>query len=212
MTTHPTQTTYRHATVWLAAKDYLRIYAHHSLYDSFVSRFAAAAAQITVGNGLDANCQLGPLVNEKIYRNSATHVQDAVGRGGRLVVGGRRLRGGDYDRGHFFPPTIIADADHSMKVMTEETFGPVVGIMPFEKLDAAIAQRYGLAAYVFGRDVGTALKTAEALEAGSVWVNNIHRSYHLVPFGGYKESGLGREKSRYGFEEYLELKTIYLSL
>jgi len=193
-----------------------RLYVQQSIYEAFVARFAEAAGKITVGNGLNPNCQLGPLVSEKIYHNSEAHAQDALERGGRLVVGGRRLSGGDYDRGHFFPPTVIADATHSMKIMTEETFGPVVGVMPFEKLDDAIAHandsRYGLAAYVFSRDVGVALKTAEEMEAGSVWVNDIHRSYNLAPFGGYKESGLGREKSRYGLEEYLELKTIYLSL
>jgi len=100
--------------------------------------------------------------------------------------------------------------------MTEETFGPVVGVMPFDELEAALRlandSRYGLAAYLFTRDVGVGLKSAEALEAGSVWVNNIRRSYHHVPFGGMKQSGIGREKSRHALDEYLELKTIYLGL
>ncbi|MFN8457103.1 MAG: aldehyde dehydrogenase family protein [Anaerolineae bacterium] len=100
--------------------------------------------------------------------------------------------------------------------MTEETFGPVVGVMPMDSLEEAIGHannsRYGLAAYIFSRDVGRALRAAEQIETGSVWVNNIHRSYNEAPFGGFKESGLGREKSHYGLDEYLELKTIYLSL
>lgn len=100
--------------------------------------------------------------------------------------------------------------------MTEETFGPVVGIMPVDSLEQAIAlandSPYGLAGYVFSRNTAVALRAAESLEVGSVWVNNIHRSYHLVPFGGMKESGIGREKSRYGLDEYLELKSIYLGL
>ena len=116
----------------------------------------------------------------------------------------------------FFAPTVIADATHAMKIMTEETFGPVVGMAPFASLPEAVQSandsRYGLAAYVFSRDLRTAWRTAEELEAGSVWVNEIHRSLHSVPFGGVKQSGLGREKSRHGLDEYLEYKTVYLGL
>ena len=103
-----------------------------------------------------------------------------------------------------------------MKIMREETFGPVVGVAPFDGFDEAVAlandSRYGLAAYVFSRDLRTAWRIAEELEAGSVWVNDIHRSLHSVPFGGVKQSGLGREKSRHGLDEYLEHKTMYLGL
>jgi succinate-semialdehyde dehydrogenase/glutarate-semialdehyde dehydrogenase len=193
-----------------------RIYAQRGCYEAAVERFAAAAAQLIVGDGLEPTTQLGPLVNEKIFRNSERHVADALAKGARLACGGSRLRGGLYKHGFFFPPTLLADADHSMAIMTEETFGPVVGIMPVESLEQAITlandSPYGLAGYVFSRTTATALRAAEALEVGSVWVNNIHRSYHLVPFGGRKESGIGREKSRYGLEEYLELKSIYLGL
>jgi acyl-CoA reductase-like NAD-dependent aldehyde dehydrogenase len=113
------------------------------------------------------------------------------------------------------PAIVCADATHEMRVMTEETFGPVVGIAPFDTLDEAVAlandSRYGLAAYVFSRDLGVAWRTADELEAGSVWVNDIHRSLHSVPFGGVKQSGLGREKSRHGLDAYLEFKTTYLA-
>jgi succinate-semialdehyde dehydrogenase / glutarate-semialdehyde dehydrogenase len=193
-----------------------RIYAHHDVYSSFVERFAEAAARLKVGNGLDPASDLGPLVNEEIFATSVRHVEDALARGARVVAGGARLTGGALDAGYFFPPTVLADTSHAMKIMTEETFGPVVGVMPFDDLPAAIElandSPYGLAGYVFSRDLAVALRAAEELEAGSVWVNDIHRSYNLVPFGGYKESGLGREKSHHGLEEYLELKTIYLAM
>jgi len=192
-----------------------RIYVDHEIYPLFIERFARAAAALTVGNGLDPDCDLGPMVSEKIFRTSVEHVADALSMGARVATGGERLLGGDYDGGYFFPPTVLADTRQAMKIMQEETFGPVVGVMPYDTLAEAIEMAndsvFGLAGYVFSSDLGVALSTAEDLEAGSVWVNNIHRSYNMVPFGGYKESGLGREKSRHGLEAYLELKTIYLS-
>ncbi|MBI4769759.1 MAG: NAD-dependent succinate-semialdehyde dehydrogenase [Chloroflexi bacterium] len=193
-----------------------RMYVQRGIFETFCERFAAAAGSLVVGNGLRPGCQIGPLVNQATFRKAESHVQDALAKGARLAAGGRRLTGGDYDRGFFWPPTVLTHTDHSMLIMTEETFGPVVGIMPVEALDEAIDfandTPYGLAAFVFTANLAQALRAAERCEAGSVWVNNIHRSYNQVPFGGYKESGLGREKSRYGLEEYLELKTIYLSL
>lgn len=193
-----------------------RIYAQRGVYDTVVARIAAGAEKLVVGDGLDPNTQLGPLINANIFRNSERHVADALAKGARLVCGGARLHGERYEQGYFFPPTILADTDHRMAIMTEETFGPVVGIMPVDSLEQAIAlandSPYGLAGYVFSRNTAVALRAAESLEVGSVWVNNIHRSYHLVPFGGMKESGIGREKSRYGLDEYLELKSIYLGL
>jgi len=193
-----------------------RIYADREIYAPFLERLAGAAAALRVGNGLDPACDMGPMVNEEIFRTSVEHVEDARARGARVLAGGARLRGGPYERGHFFPPTVLADTSPDMKIMREETFGPVVGVMPFDALPAAVEAAndspFGLAAYVFSRDLGVALRVAEEFEAGSVWVNDIHRSYNMVPFGGYKESGRGREKSRHGLDEYLELKTIYLSL
>jgi len=193
-----------------------RMYVQRGIYDTFAERFAAAASKMVVGNGMTPGCQLGPLVNEETWKKSEEHVRDARDKGARLLAGGARLSGAEFERGYFFPPTVLADTNHAMKIMTEETFGPVVGLMRVETLDEAIAcandTPYGLAAFVFSKNLANALRAAERCEAGSVWVNNIHRSYNQVPFGGYKESGLGREKSRYGLEEYLELKTIYLSL
>lgn len=192
-----------------------RIYVDHDIYQPFIERFARAAAALKVGNGLDPGCNMGPMINEKIFGTSVAHVEDALAQGATVATGGERLRGGGYDRGWFFPPTVLVDTSQTMKIMREETFGPVVGVMPYATLAEAVElandSPFGLAGYVFSSDLAVALDTAESLEAGSVWVNNIHRSYNMVPFGGYKESGLGREKSHYGLEAYLELKSIYLS-
>ena len=192
-----------------------RVYVERPVYEAFLALLVQHAGKFDVGDGLTSACALGPLVNEKIYRNSERQVTDARNNGARILVGGERLRGGIYDNGFFFPPTIVADADHSMLVMTEETFGPVLGVMPFddkaEALRLANDTRYGLAGFVFARNLATALALGEEIEAGSVWINNIHRSNHNVPFGGMKESGIGREKGRYGVKSYLEYKTLYLA-
>ena len=191
-----------------------RVYIHESIYDLVLNKMVELAEKLTIGHPFSGS-DMGPLVNHKIYQNSEVQVEDAIHKGAVVKTGGERLRGDLYDKGWFFPPTIIADANHSMKVMTEETFGPVLGIMPFktneEAIELANDSIYGLAAYVFSENIGTALRIAESFEAGSVWINNIHRSYHDVPFGGVKQSGMGREKGKYGIEAYTELKTIYLN-
>jgi succinate-semialdehyde dehydrogenase/glutarate-semialdehyde dehydrogenase len=181
-----------------------RVYVERPLYEAFLEALVQHTKKLDVGDGLASDCALGPLINEKIYRNSEAHVADARNKGARIAAGGERLRGGIYEYGFFFPPTVVADANHSMLVMTEETFGPVLGVMPFDDKAQALTlandTRYGLAGFVFSRDLATALLLAESIEAGSVWVNDIHRSNHNVPFGGMKESGIGREKGRYGVE------------
>ncbi len=191
-----------------------RVYVHKTKYQAFLAQAVALAQKLKLGNP-HSNADMGPIVNQKIYQNSEAQVLDALEKGATVLTGGQRLRGEEYDKGWYFPPTIISDTNHSMKIMTEETFGPVVGIMPFETNEEAITlandSEYGLAAYVFSEQVGTGLRMAESLEAGSVWINNISRSYHDVPFGGVKQSGIGREKGHYGIEAYTELKTIYLN-
>lgn len=192
-----------------------RVYVERPAYDGFLDRLLAEVAKITVGDGRRDPVTLGPLVNEKIFANSARQIADARDKGARIACGGERLGGGVYDTGFFLPPTVIADADHSMLVMTEETFGPVLGVMPIDSpaqaLELANDTDYGLAGFVFSGHLGRGLALAERIEAGSVWVNDIHRSLHGAPFGGMKQSGIGREKGRYGVESYLDYKTIYLS-
>lgn len=191
-----------------------RVFVERPVYEAFLARLTEKAGKLTLqpegGTG-----DLGPLVNEKIFANSALQSDDARAKGARILLGGARVTGPGYDGGFYFPPTIIADATQDMAVMTEETFGPVLGVAPVdsaaEALALANASRYGLAGFVFSGDLARGLTLVEGLEAGSVWLNDIHRSSHYVPFGGMKESGLGREKGRYGVESYLEYKTMYLS-
>jgi len=191
-----------------------RVYVEQAVYEEFLNRLTKKAGKLTLA-AAGAEGDLGPLVNQKIYSNTETQVADARQKGARILLGGERKTGAGYDGGFYFPPTIIADANHDMQILTEETFGPVLGICPvdtsFQALEHANTSRYGLAGFVFSGDLATGLTLCEGLEAGSVWLNDIHRSSHYVPFGGMKESGLGREKGRYGVESYLEYKTMYLS-
>lgn len=192
-----------------------RVYVERPAYDAFLSQLLAEVAKITVGDGQTDPVTMGPMVNEKIFANAAGQITDARARGARICCGGDRLAGGLYDAGYFLPPTVIADTNHTMQVMTEETFGPVLGVMPIDSLTQALELAndtdYGLAGFVFSGNMGRGLALAERINAGSVWVNNIHRSHHSAPFGGMKQSGIGREKGRWGVESYLEYKTIYLT-
>jgi succinate-semialdehyde dehydrogenase/glutarate-semialdehyde dehydrogenase len=191
-----------------------RVYVDASVYEEFLARLVAKVAALTMAPAGGAG-DLGPLVNEKIYANSARQVADARAKGARVLTGGDRLTGAGFDGGFYLPPTVLADAAPDMLVMQEETFGPVLGVAPVagpaEALALANDSRMGLAGFVFTRDLARGMTLCEGFEVGSVWLNDIQRSSHYVPFGGMKESGLGREKGRYGVEAYLEYKTMYLS-
>lgn len=191
-----------------------RVYVDRTVYSRFLELLAARAQKLTLAPA-GGTGDLGPLVNARIFANSETQIADARAKGARILTGGARATGPGFDGGHWLPPTLIADATQDMLVMREETFGPVIGIAPFdtpaEGLNLANDSRFGLAAFVFARDLALGLALCEGLEAGSVWLNDIQRSSHHVPFGGMKESGLGREKGRYGVEAYLEYKTLYLT-
>lgn len=191
-----------------------RIYVDRAAYAPFLEKLLMRVQRLTLAPS-GGEGDLGPLVNEKIFANSALQVDDARAKGARILCGGQRQLGPGFDGGFYYQPTIIADATHAMLVLTEETFGPVLGICPvddpFAALAHANASRYGLAGFVFTRDLARGLTLCEGMEAGSVWLNDIQRSSHYEPFGGVKESGIGREKGRYGVESYLEYKTMYLS-
>jgi succinate-semialdehyde dehydrogenase / glutarate-semialdehyde dehydrogenase len=191
-----------------------RIYIDRAVYDTFCGKLLDRVRKFTLAPA-GGEGDLGPLVNAKIYANSEAQVDDARARGARILCGGQRQTGPGFDGGWYYQPTLIADATHQMLVLTEETFGPVLGLCPvddpWQALRFANDNRYGLAGFVFTRDLARGLTLCEGLEAGSVWLNDIQRSSHYEPFGGVKESGLGREKGRYGVESYLEYKTIYLS-
>ena len=191
-----------------------RVYVERPVYDDFLSRLSARAASLTLAPA-GGEGDLGPLVNGKIFSVSEAQVTDARARGARILTGGARPMGPGYDKGHYYPPTVIADATPEMLLMREETFGPVIGIAPVDSAAEALAlandSPFGLAGFVFTRDLARGLALCEGFEAGSVWLNDIQRSSHHVPFGGMKQSGLGREKGRYGVEAYLEYKTMYLA-
>jgi succinate-semialdehyde dehydrogenase / glutarate-semialdehyde dehydrogenase len=191
-----------------------RIYIERPVYDAFCAALLDRVRKFTMAPA-GGDGDLGPLVNEKIFANSAVQVDDARTKGARILCGGQRHTGPGFDGGFYYQPTLVADATHDMLVLTEETFGPVLGLCPvddpWQALRHANDNRYGLAGFVFTRDLARGLALCEGLEAGSVWLNDIQRSSHYEPFGGVKESGLGREKGRYGVESYLEYKTMYLS-
>ena len=183
-----------------------RILVQGGVYDEFSSRFAQAVGELQVGSGLSEGVTQGPLIDMAAVEKVEEHIQDALAKGARLVVGGERHSLG----GQFFRPTVLAGATTEMKVASEETFGPVAPLFRFETEDQAIEManntEFGLAAYFFSRDIGRIWRVAEALEYGMVGINEGIISTEVAPFGGYKESGLGREGAREGLHEFLETK------
>jgi len=183
-----------------------RIYVQNGIYDAFAEKLVAAVSQLKVGNGFDAGVGQGPLIDQAAVDKVEEHIFDAVAKGARILLGGKRHRLG----GTFFEPTVIADVTSQMKVAREETFGPVAPLFRFYK-DEEAAQlsndtEFGLASYFFSRDVARIWRVAEALEYGMVGINTGMISTEVVPFGGVKQSGLGREGSHYGIDEFLEIK------
>jgi succinate-semialdehyde dehydrogenase/glutarate-semialdehyde dehydrogenase len=183
-----------------------RIYVQAGVYEEFVQKFAAKVATAKVGNGFEEGVNQGPLIEEAALQKVERHVQDAVAKGGRVLVGGHRLQG------QFFAPTVVADAHAGMLCAREETFGPFAPVFKFETEAEAIAAandtEFGLASYFYSRDVGRIFRVSEALEYGMVGVNVGILATEHVPFGGVKQSGLGREGSHYGMDDYVEIKYV----
>src|SRR5687768_10502173 len=183
-----------------------RIFVQSGIYDRFAARLAEKVAAMKVGSGLDQNNVIGPLIEEKAVAKVEEHVRDAVSKGAKVLVGGKRVAG----PGHFFIPTVLTNVTADMLAMHEETFGPVAPLMKFDTEEEVIrlanATEFGLAAYFYSRDNARVWRVAEALESGIVGINEGIISTEVAPFGGVKESGIGREGSKYGLEEYLELK------
>ncbi|WP_144732287.1 NAD-dependent succinate-semialdehyde dehydrogenase [Extensimonas perlucida] len=181
-----------------------RIYVQEGVYEEFVQKFAAKVRTAKVGNGFEEGVNQGPLIEEAAVEKVERHVQDAVAKGARVLTGGKRLGG------LFFEPTVVADATPEMLCAREETFGPFAPVFKFrteqEAVAAANATEYGLASYFYSRDVGRIFRVAEALEYGMVGINVGILATEHVPFGGVKQSGLGREGSHHGIDEYVELK------
>jgi succinate-semialdehyde dehydrogenase / glutarate-semialdehyde dehydrogenase len=190
-----------------------RIYVHAPLYEEFAQRLAEGAARLVQADGLERpSADIGPMTNADGIAKVERHVADAREKGARLLCGGARSK--EFDAGYFYAPTILADCGPEALVMSEETFGPVIGVAPYETLAEAIALAnagpYGLAAYVFGRDVAEIFTLAKALCFGSVAVNNVDAGIMNAPYGGRKNSGIGYEHGREGMEGYLALKHIRL--
>jgi succinate-semialdehyde dehydrogenase len=189
-----------------------RIYVHASIYERFVERFAAYVRELRVGNGLDEGVEIGPLMHERAVAKCESHVADAIAKGGRVLTGGKRHALG----GRFFEPTVIADADDAMLIAQEETFGPVAAVFRFEDEAEVVARAndtiYGLAAYVWSNDLSRVARVTDALEYGMVAVNCVKMTGAPIPFGGVKQSGLGREGSRHGLEEFTELKYVCIAI
>ena len=181
-----------------------RIYVQEGVYDAFLEKFAARVKTMKVGNGFEDGIVQGPMVEDAAVDKVVRHIEDAVAKGARVVTGGRRLEG------RFFEPTVLADASKDMLCAREETFGPVAPVFRFKTEQDGIAAanntEFGLASYFYARDVGRIFRVSEALEAGMIGINAGVIATEHVPFGGVKQSGLGREGSRLGIEEYLEVK------
>lgn len=187
-----------------------RIYVQDGVYDAFVTRLVEEVRKLKVGNGMDDGVIVGPLIDIKGLEKVEDHVKDALEKGGRLMEGGERHKLG----GNFFQPTVIADANDDMKVAQEETFGPLAACFRFKTEEEVIKRAndtpFGLAAYFYSQNLQRIFRVADAIESGMIGVNECAISNEAAPFGGVKESGLGREGSVLGLEEYLQVKTLHL--
>ena len=189
-----------------------RLIVQDGVYDDFAARLAQAVSGLRVGDGMQSGVTIGPLINEAAVQKVERHIEDAVSKGARVVVGGKRHPLG----GTFFEPTILADVTEDMLVAREETFGPLAPLFRFTEEADAIRMsndtEFGLACYFYTRDLGTTWRVSEALEYGIVGVNTGIISTEVAPFGGMKESGIGREGSHYGIEDYLEIKYVCMAI
>ena len=189
-----------------------RFYVQDGVYDEFVRKLSARVAKLKVGYGLDAGTEVGPLIDAKAVTKVEEHLQDAVAGGAKVLVGGERSSLGES----YFLPTVISDVTAEMKIAREETFGPLAGVIRFKDEAEAIRQandsEYGLASYFYARDISRVWRVAEALEAGMVGINTGLISTEVAPFGGVKQSGLGREGSRHGLDDYMEIKYLCMGV
>ncbi|RCK29235.1 succinate-semialdehyde dehydrogenase [Thalassospira xiamenensis] len=183
-----------------------RIFVHRDIYDAFLDQYAKAIGELRVGNGLDETIEIGPLMHDRAVAKCDEHVADARAKGARVLTGGKKMGG------LFYAPTLLADVTEDMNIYHQETFGPVAPVIPFDTEEEVISRandsEYGLAAYVYTSDHDRAARVSNALEYGMVALNCVKITGAPVPFGGVKQSGLGREGSRHGLEEFTELKYV----
>jgi succinate-semialdehyde dehydrogenase/glutarate-semialdehyde dehydrogenase len=192
------------------------VYVHSSLLQTFLKLLASRVERLKVGNGLDPETDVGPLINRDALEKVSGHVNDAIDRGAHLLTGGHQLTANDQANGNFYAPTILADVTPQMRITCEETFGPVVAVTAFETDDEAIERanstQYGLAAYLYTRDLSKAIRIAERLDVGMVGVNDTRIAAVEAPFGGVKLSGIGREGGREGLAAFTETKQLALRI
>ncbi len=193
-----------------------RVYVQASIAERFIPMFVERVKALRVAPGFEAAAQIGPLINTEILEKVDGLVQSAVKQGAVLLAGGRRLAGGAYNTGVFYAPTVLTNVREEMDVAKEEIFGPVAPVMTFgdeaEVIERSNATRFGLASYFYTRDLRRCIRVAEALEYGMVGVNDATGYTHEIPFGGFKESGIGREGGHQGIEEYMETKSILIGM
>ena len=189
-----------------------RIYVQSGVYDEFAKKLAAAVNKMTVGDGFQEGVSSGPLINSDAVEKVEEHINDAITKGANIVTGGKRHKLG----GLFFEPTVITGVTSDMMVTNDETFGPVAPLFKFETEEDVIEQAndtiFGLASYFYARDLSRVYRVSEALEYGMVGINTGLISTEVAPFGGVKQSGIGREGSRHGIEDYLEMKYLCTSI
>ena len=193
-----------------------RLLLPESIHDEFVERLVERAKQIKVGDTMDYDSDLGPLVSAQQRETVESYVRIGKEEGAKLVLGGKRPQGDGFERGYWFEPTIFTEVDNSMTIAQEEIFGPVLSVIKFKDDDDAIRiandSIYGLASGVWSPDPDRCLETAKRLRAGTVWINDYHLINCIAPFGGYKQSGIGRELAAYGLNEYTEVKHVHWDL
>jgi succinate-semialdehyde dehydrogenase/glutarate-semialdehyde dehydrogenase len=191
-----------------------RVYVQQTVWDAFVEKVKAKVQQLSIGSGLDEATDIGPLINEEAVRKVQEHLEDAVQKGASVIYGGRRWKGA-YP-GYFFEPTVLANVTKEMKVMNEETFGPLLPLQPFADEMEAVRQandtQYGLAAYIFTDSLHRAYRVMEKLEYGIVGINDVFPAVAEAPFGGVKQSGLGKEGGKEGIFEFVELKYVSMGI
>jgi aldehyde dehydrogenase (NAD+) len=189
-----------------------RVFVEEKIYDQFVEKSGARARNLAVGDPSDPQTEQGPVVDRTQFDRVMGYIQSGRSEGARLVCGGDRVG----DRGYFIQPTVFADVQDGMRIAKEEIFGPVMSVIPFKNLDEVIARanrtNYGLAAAVWSRDIKKALAVVNGVRAGTVWVNCYNVLDHRAPFGGFKQSGIGRELGEYGLQQYTEVKTVTVKL
>jgi len=187
-----------------------RIFVHEDHLEPFISELTSRTKRLKAGNGMNEGVGIGPLINELALQKVDRQVKDAVARGAKIETGGQRLTEGELGAGFFYAPTVLSGVTEAMAIYQEETFGPVAPIIAYKSEDDVIAMAndtdYGLAAYIYSNNISTAIRAFEALDFGIIGINDINPTSAAAPFGGMKNSGLGREGAQEGIEEYLETK------